>query len=67
MLMCVLWLLLCHFLQHVYECLKLTDEFRQLSKHHANHEDKLQVCSMSKVALADFVEFPVNFDKMVDL
>ena len=30
-------------LQHVYECLKLTDEFRQLSDHHANHEDKLQV------------------------
>ena len=30
-------------MQHAYECLKLTEEFRQLSSHHANHEDKLQV------------------------
>ena len=27
----------------MYECLKLTEEFRQLSDRHANHEDKLQV------------------------
>lgn len=30
-------------MQHVSECLKLTEEFRQLSDRHANHEDKLQV------------------------
>ena len=31
-------------LQHVHECVKLTEEFRQLSDRHVNHEDKLQVC-----------------------
>ena len=30
-------------LQHVSECVKLTEEFRQLSDGHVNHEDKLQV------------------------
>ena len=30
--------------QQISECLKLTEEFRQLSDRHANHEDKLQVC-----------------------
>lgn len=30
-------------LQQICECLKLTEEFRQLSDRHANHEDKLQV------------------------
>ena len=29
--------------QHIRECLKLTEEFRHLSDHHNNHEDKLQV------------------------
>ncbi len=42
---------MCHYccvmhsiLQHVSECLSLTEEFRHLSDRHANHEDKLQVC-----------------------
>ena len=26
------------------KCLQLTEEFRNLSENHSNHEDKLQVC-----------------------
>lgn len=34
-------------LQHVHECVKLTEEFRQLSDGHVNHEDKLQVSPLN--------------------
>lgn len=33
----------CLLVQHVAECVRLTEEFRHLSSNHNNHEDKLQV------------------------
>ena len=41
--------------EHVYECLKLTEEFRQLSDRHANHEDKLQVKNIIYHSIKDIV------------
>eukprot|EP00731_Ephydatia_muelleri_P021265 Em0013g992a len=41
--------------EHIYECLKLTGEFRQLSERHANHEDKLQVKNIIYHSVKDIV------------
>lgn len=41
--------------EHIDECLKLTEEFRQLSDRHANHEDKLQIKNILYHSVKDIV------------
>ena len=50
------------------QCLKLTEEFRQLSDRHTNHEDKLQVIHIQSIGWFEFYcvlqfvqELPINF------
>ncbi|XP_050439133.1 uncharacterized protein LOC126844775 isoform X2 [Adelges cooleyi] len=41
--------------EHVVECVRLTDEFRELSKSHTNHEDKLQIKNIMYHSIKDAV------------
>ena len=49
--------------EHINHCFRLTQEFRQLSNTHSNHEDKLQASHLA--SLASF--YPPTLDDPVSL
>lgn len=52
--------------EHLNHCFRLTQEFRQLSDTHSNHEDKLQVNDIT-VLTQDFSELVNGIDTCTHL
>lgn len=46
--------------ENITYCLRLTQEFRELTNDHANHEDKLQIKSMLYHAVKDSLAVLAN-------